>query len=464
MSSMLAVSLMLAASYADAAQLVKKHKHNILSEIAVVESGIVQIESNRNAAFAINSISYEVSQLPFCLDVCLYCSDAIAQAEINSNAVVAIAETQQKAANAYVARNQCQGNDLAKSQAQTIVGHESSLSQMLACNSLVLCDLSALDIVMLLRSLYVEKLAMPDITSIRYSPFMFGQSSVVFPLDSASRWTALQQSNSSRVDPMHSYYLDASAIPCIFSKSLDQVAAYGDYIAVGQASFSSFAYNEDQQLGFHNGIRPISTFNQDASQMAFSYESISYGQVSITSIDASYANMLINTSFQNAISKTKTKNIFGVSELDLMSMTRQNDVSWLSIPMQCRFRALQKIENGEDPTEELRIAAMWQEKEEDQMLALETNKYVVSMSAIVNMRQLSSKSSVVVGFNNALDQVEILLASIKLDGKQLEVDEDLARLAVKKLKQKNLMANVVMTRVYSYAAQTTFTIEVAKQL
>lgn len=105
-------------------------------------------------------------------------------------------------------------------------------------------------------------------------------------------------------------------------------------------------------------------------------------------------------------------------------MTRNANSSWLSIPEQCRFRALQKIQNGEDPSEEFMTAWLWQQREEDLALALETNRYAVVIQGIVDMKSVSYESDIVIGFETALNKVKIGASSIKLDDGKTAFDDD----------------------------------------
>lgn len=293
------------------------------------------------------------------------------------------------------------------------------------------------------------------------------RNSGVFSLDNVAYKMAFDQKNS-LIQPA------AETQPCIGSGP--DTAVFSLDLAKPQICFYSLA---DRCISYANAfeyafpdyvfggcsILPVDGVKDSTVGLANRVSGVAYGDVFNAGI--SYLNSiskLDNKCQQPTIDKKAVlRSFYGISELDMIGMTRNTDSSWLSIPAQCQFRALQKIQNGEDPSEEFMAAALWQQREEDQALALETNKYVVSMSAIINMKSVSAKSIVVVGFYNALDQIKVIVAATQLNGKQLEIDKDLASLAIERLKQKNLMTNTVKARVYSHVMQTTFTFEVVKQ-
>ena len=292
-------------------------------------------------------------------------------------------------------------------------------------------------------------------------------NSGIFSLDSIAYKMAFDQENS-LVQPATEIRSCINGSFDLLVSSLDLVKSqisFYNLVDKRASCINAFEYTVPDCVFGSCSVLPVDGIKDSIASLANRVSGVVYSEAFDAGI--SYLNFIskLDNKCQQPIidKKAVSRSFYGISELDMIGMTRNDDSSWLSIPAQCRFRALQKIQNGEDPSEEFMAAALWQQREEDQALALETNKYVVSMSAIVNMRSVSAKSNVVVGFYNALDQIKVVVAATQLDGKHLEVDEDLVSLAVERLKQKNLMTNTVKARVYSHIMQTTFTFEVVKQ-
>ena len=292
-------------------------------------------------------------------------------------------------------------------------------------------------------------------------------NSDVFSLDNVAYKMAFDQKNGLIQPAVETRpYIDSSSNTAIFSLDLARPHICFYSLADRCVSYANaFEYAVPDCIFGGCSVLPVDGVKNSIVSLANGVSGIAYSEAFDAGISyLNFISKLDNKCQQPTIDKKAIlRSFYGISDLDMIGMTRNDDSSWLSIPAQCRFRALQKIQNGEDPSEEFMVAALWQQREEDQALALETNKYVVSMSAIVNMRSVSAKSIVVVGFYNALDQIKVIVAATQLDGKQLEIDEDLASLAIERLKQKNLMTNTVKARVYSHVMQTTFTFEVVKQ-
>lgn len=291
------------------------------------------------------------------------------------------------------------------------------------------------------------------------------RNSGVFSLDNVAYKMAFDQKNS-LIQPA------AETQPCIGSGP-DTVVFSLD-LAKPQICFYSLA---DRCISYANAfeyavpdcvfggcsVSPVDCVEDSIVGLANRVSGVAYGDAFNAGI--SYLNSiskLDNKCQQPTIDKKAVlRSFYGISELDMIGMTRNTDLSWLSIPEQCRLRALQKIQNGEDPSEEFMTAWLWQQREEDLALALETNKYIVAMTAIVGMKLVSQKSKVIDGFQNALNEVKCM--AMLANGKDGAFDDNSARRIIDSIKQKNLTANVIKTKAYSNTLNTMVTFEIIRQ-
>ena len=292
------------------------------------------------------------------------------------------------------------------------------------------------------------------------------RNSGVFSLDNVAYKMAFDQKNS-LIQPA------AETQPCIGSGP--DTAVFSLDLAKPQICFYSLA---DRCISYANAfeyavpdcvfggcsILPVDGVKDSTVGLANRVSGVAYGDVFNAGI--SYLNSiskLDNKCQQPTIDKKAVlRSFYGISELDMIGMTRNTDSSWLSIPEQCRFRALQKIQNGEDPSEEFMAAALWQQREEDRVLALETNRYAVVIQGIVDMKSVSYESDIVIGFEMALNKVKIGALSIKLDDGKTAFDDDSIKNIIRLIKQKQLMANVVKAKAYSKNAGATFTFKIIR--
>ena len=265
----------------------------------------------------------------------------------------------------------------------------------------------------------------------------------------------------------------AKTQPCIDSSP--DTAVFSLDLAKPQICFYSLA---DRYISYANVVEytasdcifgscrvlPVDSVKNSTVGLVDSVSGVAYGDAFNASI--SYLNFIsrLDNKCQQPITDKKAvlRSFYGISELDMIGMTRNDDSSWLSIPEQCRFRALQKIQNGGDPSEEFMTAWLWQQREEDLALALETNRYVIAIQGIVDMKTVSYESDIVIGFETALNKVEIGAASIKLDDGKTAFDDESIENIIRLIKQKQLMADVVKAKAYSKNAGTTFTFKIIR--
>lgn len=292
------------------------------------------------------------------------------------------------------------------------------------------------------------------------------RNSGVFSLDNVAYRMAFDQENS-LVQP-------ATETRSYIGSGID-TAVFGLDLARPQICFYSLA---DRCISYANVVEytasdcifgscrvlPVDSVKNSTVGLVDSVSGVAYGDAFNASI--SYLNFIsrLDNKCQQPITDKKAvlRSFYGISELDMIGMTRNDDSSWLSIPEQCRFRALQKIQNGGDPSEEFMTAWLWQQREEDLALALETNRYVIAIQGIVDMKTVSYESDIVIGFETALNKVEIGAASIKLDDGKTAFDDESIENIIRLIKQKQLMADVVKAKAYSKNAGTTFTFKIIR--